>query len=141
MNNHFVVCAYEKSHIERIQNRSVVFQIDQLSQLSDLKDDCLKNHIHIHCISYKTTKSLSEINYKTEWEEFPMLIESPALGRVSNFLKMASVIRKLNIRFYISTGNPDCYKDIRILSSLGFHCALIFNGDTANWDEATELMT
>ncbi len=140
MNNHFIVCKYEGVQAEKVRNRSVVFIVDHLSQLPDIKEECLKNQIHIHCITFKTSKLLSDINFKEEWKEFPILIESPALGRVSNFLKMASVIRKLNIRFYLSTDNSNCYKDIRILSSLGFHCALIINGATADWDELTELM-
>ena len=141
MNNHFIVCKFGETSFELLKGMAVVVIVDNLSGLSSVQSVLQKNNIHLHCIYYKSARPLSDIIYKEKWNEFPLLIESPGLGKVSNFLKMASVIRKLNIRFYFSTDNSSCYKDIRILSSLGYYATLIINGKTANWDEVEDLMT
>ncbi|MBN2213041.1 MAG: hypothetical protein JW723_02250 [Bacteroidales bacterium] len=141
MAEHFLVCDYNPKILKRIRDRSVVFFLDSLSKLYDLESDARDHHIHIHCVIYETKKSLSDIIYKPEWSKFPIAIVSPSLGRLSSFLKMASVIKKLNIRFYFRTDYENCYRDIRILSSLGYYCAVIINGKTVNWEELTDLMT
>lgn len=141
MTSHFIVCDYNRNQLEYLRNRSVAFVIDSMSKLSGLQSDSQENNIHIHCVIFKTKKSLSDIIFKQDWSAFPIAIESPSLGRLSNFLKMAPVIKKLNIRFYFSTDDKNCYRDIRILSSLGYHSAIMINGRTANWEELTDLMT
>lgn len=141
MTDHFIVCHYNSCHLTGLRNKSAVFNIDTMSDLEEVKNAARTNNIHIHCIRFKSKKALSEIIFRKEWSGIPIAMEAPALGRVSIFLRMAQIIKNLNIRFYFSTDSKSCYQDVRILSSLGYHCAVIINGSSVNWEELTDLMT
>ena len=141
MSKHFIVTKYKPEIFGSLSNKSVVFYVDTIHQMESLKDHCRKHEIHLHCVYLKTKKNLSAINFSEQMEGFPLALESPGLGKLGNFLKMGEAIRRLNIRFYFSTDHPDCYKDIRILASLGYPCTLIISGKSADWEALTELMT
>ena len=141
MDKHFIVCKYTPAILKYLSNKSVVFHISSLSQLEELKKNCADHKIHIHCIVYKTTKYLSDIKFSEEWMDLPIAVNTVAIGKLNILLRIAPILKKLNIRFYFSTSNKNCYSDIRILASLGYCCTLKIDGTTADWDAITELMT
>jgi hypothetical protein len=141
MKEFFLTCDYNPGMLKLIKGKSVVFYCDDFSALKSLHRGTDKNKIHIHCIVINTNTSLSDILFQEEWSRYPLAIESPSMGRVYKFLSKVNVIRKLNVRFYFSTKEPSCYKDIRILSSLGYATALFIDGEKADWQQLTDLMT
>lgn len=141
MDNHFIVCKYTPDILKDLNKKSVVFHVDNLSRLNEIKKNCADHNIHIHCIIYKTKKNLCDLNFSEEWSGFPIAIESASIGKLNMLLRMTPILGKLNIRFYFSTLNKNCYSDIRILASLGYCCTLKIDGDSAKWEAITDLMT
>ncbi len=141
MKRFFIVCDFKPEMLKLIKGNSVVFFSSNFSVLNSLRKNAEENDLHIHCVVIKNKINLSDILFEEKWDEFPLAIESPSLGRVHEFLKRTSIIRKLNVRFYLSTNKPNCYKDIRILSSLGYPTTIIIDGKTTDWQQLTELMT
>ena len=141
MKEFFLVCEYNPEILKLLKGYSVVFYSNYFSILNSLKNDVKANNIHIHSVAIKTNTSLADIIFEEKWNEYPLAIESLSLGRVYEFLVKTPVVRKLNIRFYLSTKESTCYKDVRILSSLGYPSSVIIEGERTDWKQLTDLMT
>jgi len=141
MDKHFIVSRFQPDRLDELSNRSVVFKIDDSSQINEIQKKCSEYNIHIHCVIYETAKNLSDINFSEEWIKIPMAFQSNSIGKLSILLKRAYILKKLNIRYYFSTLSENCYRDIRILASLGYPCTLRIEGQSADWEEITDLMT
>jgi hypothetical protein len=141
MKEFFLTCGYKPEMLKLLKGNAVVFYCNKFSALNSLRREADENEIHIHCVVIKNKTSLSDILFEEKWSGYPLAIDSPSMGRVHKFLIKTPVIRKLNVRFYFSTKEPSCYKEIRILSSLGFATALIIDGERTDWQQLTDLMT
>lgn len=140
MNDFFLTCEYDPESMRSLKDCSVIFYSNGFSLLETLQEEAAIHNIRIHCVYIRTKISLSEVIYKEEWSRYPLAIESPAVGRIYEFLVKSPVIRKLNLRFYFSTTEPSCYKDVRILSSLGFSSVIKIDGEKTDWEQLADLM-
>lgn len=140
MRTPFLTCLYEPGTLKYLTGFSVVFYTRSFSILKTLKNEAHAADIHIHCVYIKSDIDLSEILFDESWKEYPIAIEAPSIGRIYKFLQKTPIIRKLNIRFYFSTKEPSSYKDIRILSSLGFLTTIFIDGERTEWDKLADLM-
>jgi hypothetical protein len=140
MNNRILTCNVKKGILKQLEGNTVVLNSGDFSIFDTLRNDPDLTRVRMHCIYVTTSACLSDIMYEESWKAFPIAIESPSIGRVYEFLLKSPVIRKLNIRFYLSTTEPSCYTDARILSSLGFSTAVIIDGEKTDWKALTDLM-
>lgn len=141
MTSHFLVCDHDRDLFSTLGGRSLVVNLKSVDDISDVYQDSQRFDFHIHCLNIKTGRGLSDIFVKEDWDNLPIALHVSALGRFHDFIRRLPVIRKLNIRVYLSSENPENYTSSRILSSLGIDSAIELRPGHVDWDAAADLMT
>jgi len=141
VNSHFLVCEYDRELLARMGGKSLVLNLRDVDDISDVYQDSQRYDFHIHCLNIETGKDLTDIAVKEDWDNLPIALHVKSLGKFREFVLRLPVIRKLNIRIYLPTDNPENFTSARILSSLGVDSAVELRSEGIDWEAATDLMT
>jgi hypothetical protein len=94
----------------------------------------------LHAIKVVTNKALSDIEFEEEWVSIPLVVYSPEFGDYKSFLHRLGLVRKMNIRIFLSAHNAANYTALHILSSFQISCGLYFEDQPLNWELLNDLM-
>ena len=92
-------------------------------------------------IIWALRKSVLSENCPEEWDDTPIALGIQGLGKLSDFVKIKKTLSRLNLRIYLPAYKGSECAEIRILSSLGFHCCGVIEpsrGDV-DWNALKEL--
>lgn len=73
--------------------------------------------------------SISNIDYKKEWENIPLVLKAYNIGDYNILLDKINTIKSLDIRFYFSNSSPSICTDLKFLASLGIDCGMFMEDD------------
>jgi len=51
-------------------------------------------------------KKITEIDFKEEWRESPVVIYAAGLGKVRDLVGLLPVMKQLNLKFFLDGANP-----------------------------------
>jgi len=139
MMDHILVCPFNEKLLSRLKQRAVVINTKDFNIIRYINKE-LDNSNKLHAIRVQTDKPLSEIHFHEEWGKIPLAVYSPEFGEFKNLLHQLNLIRKLNIRIFLSSQHEFNFTGLRILSSLQIACGLYFNEEPHNWDSINDLM-
>lgn len=83
--------------------------------------------------------NLSDIEFRPEWEGTPITIHAAGLGEIYKTIASMGVMSRLDLRIFLSSKNADYVASLKILSSLGINCGVLFDGEKLDDDEFMDL--
>ena len=78
----------------------------------------------VACLPYA---SISGIEWNPVWESIPLIVRAYNVGDYYHILRIMPLLRKMNIRIFLSNSSDSFVKDLKFLSSLGIDCGLTFD--------------
>ncbi len=139
MNDLFLVCPDNEQLINNLGGYSLVPVITSVSRIESLKRLVAEANAHLHCVIINSKRPLSSIIFKDEWCTIPIALFVPGIGNISGFIGQLEIIKKQNLRIYLSANNDENLTAARILSSLGVETAIVFDKPQVNWDLLRDL--
>lgn len=137
--DHILVCPFNEKLLSKLKQRAIVINTNDFNIISYINKK-LNNSNKLHAIKVQTEKPLSDITFQEEWVNIPLIINSPQFGEYKDLLYQLNLIRKLNIRIFLSSQHDLNFTSLRILSSLNIACGLYFSEEPPNWDSLNDLM-
>ena len=139
MMDHILVCPFNEKLLAKLNQRAIVINTNDFNSIRSIHKEINKS-VKLHAIKIQTEKPFSAISFQEDWINLPLAIYSPEFGKYKDFLDQSDLIRKLNIRIFLSSHFDFNFIGLRILSSLNISCGLYFNEETRNWDAINDLM-
>jgi hypothetical protein len=139
MMEHIIVCPFDEKLLARFKKRKIVINTIDFSLIQNIFME-VRKYNELLAIKIQTDKSLSDISFREEWFNIPLAVYSPEFGNYKDLIQQLILLKKLNIRIFLSCKNESNYTGLRILSSLNISCGLFFDGEPANWDLLNDLM-
>jgi hypothetical protein len=139
MIDHILVCPFSEKLLAKLKHRKIIIYTDDFDNIQNIHKKVSESN-ELHAIKIQTKKSLSDISFHDEWANIPLAIYSCQFGKYKDFLRQLNIIRKLNIRIFLSSQHDFNFIGLRILSSLNLSCGLYFDEEPFNWDSINDLM-
>lgn len=139
MNDHTIVCSFAEDLIEKLSQETLVVRTDDSSLVTVIKNVTDRN-TRLQTILLEPDEPLSSVAFMEDWEEIPIALYAPEFGSFREFIHKLPVLRKLKLKVFLSTDNQQNYIHLRILSSLGIRCGIIFGENLVDWDLVNDLM-
>ena len=119
-----LVFEYDEKLASLLMNERLVIKVDSLVDIQfKYKISIRKNEVLAMVVSLPYT-SVSQLEFKLDWEEIPMVLELYNLGDYILFLEKVDIIKHLNIRILLNSKSESLYTDLKILASLGIDCGI-----------------
>ena len=78
-------------------------------------------------IVIKSENLISQIEFKKEWRNIPLIFYVKGLGKIRDLWKTINLIKELDIIFFLPAGNTEISTSISFLSSLGIKSGIYFS--------------
>ena len=131
-----IVIEYNESLLQSLKNRQIVVKTDTLEQIEHKYSESQRNNnVMAMCVLLPFT-SISQIDFKQEWSQIPMVVYAHNIGDYEKFFSKVDLIRSLNIRFFLSSESETAFTDLKIMASLGVDCGIYMKEGTKMSDES-----
>lgn len=139
MSEHILVCPFDEKLLAKLQQKTLVINTDNFRIIPYINQEVNRNNI-LRAIKIQSPIPLSNIPFQKAWKDIPIVIYALKFGNYKELLPKLHLIRKLNIRIFLSSDNFANFLYLRILSSLRIECGLLFGRNPVDWDEVNDLM-
>ena len=119
-----IIIDYNKHLLQTLKNRHIIVKTDTLEQIESQYSESQRNNNVMAMLVSLPFASISNIDFKKEWAQIPIIIYAYNIGNYGLFLSKVDIIHSLNIRLYLSNESETVFTDLKILSSLGINCGL-----------------
>ena len=130
-----ITLKYDLERLKSIKNRQIVVYTDTLESLEHQYAEAKRNNSVMAFVVSLPYTSVSQIKFKEEWAEIPLIIFAYNIGDYDHFFFKVDVIRHLNVRIYLSSASSTVYSDLKIMSSLGVDCGILFESEAKIEDD------
>jgi hypothetical protein len=137
---HTLVCPYDEALLASLRGQRVVINVDDVTELAAARQAAERSELEVVCLAAHTELPLAAVPFEEGWLDWPIALHAPRLGRFRELVGCLPLLRRLDLRVFLPTDQTDCYRDLRILSSLGLSCAVDFRTQV-DWEALTDLMT
>lgn len=134
--NKIIVIDYDEQILRNLNNRHIIVCADTLDHIEHkFAESRHNNMVMAMCVNLPYT-SISQIEFKKEWEQIPLIIYAYNIGDYNTFFSKVDLIRMLNIRLFLCNDNSSIYTDLKIMASLGIDCGLLMGKEIIMNDES-----
>lgn len=119
-----LVIDYNKLLLQSLKDRHIIVKTDTLEQIESQYSESQRNNIVMAMWVSLPFTSISNIEFKQEWAQIPIIIYAYNIGNYGLLFSKVDIIRSLNIRLYLSNESETVFTDLKIMSSLGVNCGL-----------------
>ena len=141
MNSVIFVAERTEKLLTMLRGRSVVASANSLEEMRQLCETARGLDIDVHCVQLHTRAPLASLQLRKEEGFLPIALFPSQMGRLQDLVRILPVLRALNVRVYLPANDAEQLKSVRILASLGIHCAVLLEGEGVLWGLLTDLMT
>jgi len=135
-----LICPYDPSLIGDFCNREIAVQVDSPSLVCEAAGAVVNSANSLLCVILDSVDPVCAVSFEDQWKGIPILLMAPSVGEFRNVASVLPSLKKLNLRVCLPASN-DNIRDVRILSSVGVHCSIMFEGGNVDWDALSDLMT
>lgn len=140
MIKHSLVIPFEPKLISSLQNYEVVVKTSNGDKIVDAYRWAHRPGLKLRNIWFTPGIPVSFVELQENWKSIPIALFTEQLGDLKIFLQKKRIFTTLNIRIFLSNSIKRNYTDLQILSSLGIHCGIYFDGKSTDWDSMNDLM-
>lgn len=126
---------YDKEILNAIQDKCVVVYTDSLDSIILKYAEAKRNKDVLAMVVSLPYTSISQIDFKPEWAEIPMVINVYNIGDYYSFFSKINSIKHLNVRIYLSSKSHSVYTDLKVMASVGIDCGIILENGIKLDDE------
>jgi hypothetical protein len=138
--DHILVCPFDINLLDKLKERVIVINTGDFDVIQYMNENVNKP-FSLHAIKIQTEKPLSSLSFKKDWLNLPLSIYTPEFGKYKDLFDKLDLIRKLNIRIFLSSDNDSNFTGLKILSSLNISCGIFLNNkEEVNWNAVNDLM-
>ena len=130
-----ITLKYDLNILKSIKNRQIVVYVDTLDSLEYKYAEAKRNNSVVAFVVSLPYTSVSQIEFKEEWAEIPLVIQAYNIGNYDHFFFKVNAIRHLNVRIYLSSTSSTVFSDLKIMSSLGVDCGISLEPDSKIEDD------
>jgi hypothetical protein len=134
-----LVCPFNEKLISGLRNRNIVIHTDDFNQIHHIRKLVNKSN-QLFAVKLQTGQTFSSIDFRDDWAGIPLALYCPDFGNYKDFSRRLPVIRKLNIRIFLSAQYEFNFTALKILSSLKICSGLYITGEPFSWDLMNDLM-
>lgn len=138
--NLIVVCSADNPVLHKIQNRSIVLQTNDLTQVKHAEKIIKENNSTLYAIYAKLDTALDEVDFSIELPNVKIVCSAPKLGAYKEFRKQREEIDKKKLLFLFPPTTADSYTNAKILSTLGLQVGIKLNEDAILWQDLIDLL-
>jgi hypothetical protein len=136
-----LICPHNAELFGRVSGRILAVREDDPARIAAAAADVISSGNQLLCIIHESKTPLDRLAPREDWEGIPLALFVPELGKFQDLAKKIPLLRKLNLRVYLSANRDDNLTALRVLSSIGIPgCALLDDG-VSNWEALSDLMT
>lgn len=139
MNNHIIVSPLDENLISRFAKRKFVVHTKNIDLVLKI-NETVNTHNELHAILILSEQPFSTIPVKEAWASIPLAVYAPRLGIFKEVVAKIDLLRKLNLRIFFPSDNPNLTTELSIISSLGIACGVYFKDISINWEHMIDLM-
>jgi hypothetical protein len=136
---HILVCPFNEKLLAKLKQRTIVIKTNDFSLIRNINKEVNKSN-NLHAIKITTEIPFSAIAFQEDWLNSPLAIYATDFGDYREFIEHLDLIKKLNLRVFLSSQNDYNFTGLRILASLHVGCGLYFNEEPYNWELLNDLM-
>lgn len=141
MSEHIVVCPPELGLLAELRRRTVVVETGDALDLPPIRNLVRGHEVHLHAIRLNVVGPLTSAPFDwNELQDAPLAIYPSKLGPKSQLWDLAPMLKRMNVRIFLSTIDSDSPTDLHLLSSLGIACGLEFGDGPLPWGKVNDLM-
>ncbi len=133
-----LVCPGDAALIGRLAARTLCVRVSHPAEIAVAAARARERN-NLACVICETDMPLSEIVPTESWQDVPLALLVPSIGRVRDVVKRIATLRKLNVRVYLPC-NESNLTGARVLASLGIAVSIDIDG-VRDWDGLADLMT
>lgn len=130
-----VLLKYNLELLKSLKNRQIVVYTDTLDSLEHQYAEAKRNNRVTAFVATLPYSSVSQIEFKEEWAEIPLIIFAYNIGDYNQFFVKVDTIRRLDARIYLSSTSLTVFTDLKIMSSMGVDCGILFDADVKIEDD------
>ena len=132
-----IIFDYSSTLIEKISGFHIVVRFHDVASLMQNYLSCQqRNHVDAFMLDMPLS-SLSQIDFNEIWEEInsPLVLRVYNIGDLDSVFHRLELLKKLEMRIFLSSTFKDNYYGLKILSSLGIDCRLYIQNEKPIIDE------
>lgn len=130
-----ITLKYDLDLLKSFKNRRIVVNVDTLDFLEHKYAEAKRNNNVVAFVASLPYTSVSQLEFKEEWAEIPLVINAYNIGDYDQFFFKVNAIRHLNLRIYLSSSSSTVYTDLKVMASMGIDCGILLDGDSKVDDE------
>jgi len=139
MMQHIIVCPFNQGLIDRLHSRQLVIQDNNCDRIHDITRVGNRQN-RIHSIFLNLREPFGAVPFHESWKGIPLNISCPEMGFFKDVAKKLPLIKQLKLRVFLSSDHKNTYTQLRILSSLGIPCGIMFGELPVHWEALNDLM-
>lgn len=124
-----ITLKYDLKLLKSIKNKQIVVYVETLDSLEHKYAEAKRNNSVVALVVLLPYTAVSQIEFKEEWAEIPLVIYAYNIGNYDHFFFKVNAIRRLNIRIYLSSTSSSIFSDLKIMSSLGVDCGILLDAE------------
>lgn len=126
---------YDLELLKSFKNRQIVVYVDTLDSLEHKYAEAKRNNNVMAFVVSLPYTSVSQLEFRTEWAEIPIIINAYNIGDYELFFSKVNAIRRLNMRIYLSSSSSTVFTDLKIMASMGIDCGILLDDGVKVDDE------
>lgn len=99
-----------------------------------------QNHVHTLWLNTESLLCDLAIPEDNQMDNLPCYLEVPDFGPFRKWIFQVPQLRKLQVVVILPESAPESYRNLRILSSLGVPCGILFGESCPDWESLADLM-
>jgi len=126
--NNILIFDYSVELLNELQGYPIIARLSNYNNILDTFYRCKeKNNFFALWLDLPYT-SLTQIPFEDNWENIPFIVYVYNIGNLNKFFNELQLIQRLNIRVFLPASNSETVRSLKILSSLGIDCGVVFDG-------------
>jgi hypothetical protein len=126
------VLPFDKERLSFLRDVKIIVYATSIDTIGDEYKESLHDKEVIAMVVNMPLTSISDVQWSERWEPIPLIIKAYNVGDYYNVLRHLTLIRKLNVRIFLSNSWENVFSDLKFLASLGIDCGLTMDGCRMN---------
>lgn len=130
-----IVINYDERLLNIFKDERLIIKTNSLNDIQQLYKNALRVNEVVAIVVDLPYSSISQIEFKDEWEQIPLIIKAYNIGDYNILFARINMLKHLNIRIYLSSKSETVFTDLKILASIGIDCGISLEKDYIIDDE------
>lgn len=135
-----LVCPNNRALMDRLERRTLCVRVDSPQEIVAAADNA-RGRNTLSCVICDAKVPLDAIDVDEKWQDIPIALQVPSVGKFRNLSGKLGLLRKLNLRVYLPYARENL-TGARLLASVGIPVGIVLEAETPpDWEALADLMT